>query len=270
MTDAAEPSPAKRSLARLGDQFTRISQQGTTPPWLILAAVALVVGMAIVAGGVVVAEALDELTDTDSMDDGDERIVAWVNDLRRPLLTDAFRAVTVLGDGLLVMVIVIAACIALSARHHLALAVGLVIATAGTGLTTRFAKHLFERDRPPELAYLVDVGGHAFPSGHSAQAAACYGALAVIAAVTSEKRIVQIGAMIGAAAIAIAVGASRVYLGVHWPSDVLAGWLVGLGWVTLLTVAGWNLRSINRPAGWWALPRPPVPAPASATDARHD
>lgn len=267
MTDATEPSAAKRGLPRLGDHFTRMSQSDTTPPWLVLAAMVLVVGSASVVGAVLVAETIDELTDGDSMDDADERIAAWVNDLRHPLLTHAFRAVTILGDPLLVATIVIATCIALIRRHHVALAVGFVLATAGTGLTTRLIKHLIERDRPPELAHLVDAGGYAFPSGHSAQAVACYGALAIIVAVTSGKRNVQTGAMIGAATIALAVGASRLYLGVHWPADVLVGWLVGIGWLTLLTMAGWSLRSINRPAGWWAPPRPQGPKPV---DVRQD
>jgi undecaprenyl-diphosphatase len=80
----------------------------------------------------------------------------------------------------------------------------------------------------------VTAHGLAFPSGHSAQAVALYGALAWLAWELGRPRRTRIWACCAAAGIAFAVGLTRVYLGVHWPTDVVGGWLLGIGWLALL------------------------------------
>lgn len=96
-------------------------------------------------------------------------------------------------------------------------------------------KPLFGRARPDEAGDLVAVGAsHALPSGHAANAAAVFTAIALVASVIWWRK-AQRRAIWTAAAIAILlIGVSRVWLAAHWPSDVAAGWLVGAGWALLL------------------------------------
>jgi undecaprenyl-diphosphatase len=113
----------------------------------------------------------------------------------------------------------------------------MISATAGAGLLVWVAKHLVGRSRPGSAERLVGVTGAAFPSGHAAQSVACWVSLAVVVAWVIRNRFVTVGAPLLALAIALVVGGSRVYLGVHWPSDVIAGWSLGLAWVGSLLAA---------------------------------
>ena len=103
------------------------------------------------------------------------------------------------------------------------------------------AKVLVERVRP-ETGSFIDVGGYAFPSGHATASAALATALIVflLGRIRGTPRTVVV---IGAVVYAGAVGLSRVLLGVHWPTDVVAGWLVGVSWV--LVIARMPARTRN-------------------------
>jgi undecaprenyl-diphosphatase len=104
--------------------------------------------------------------------------------------------------------------------------VALVAAYAATQAIVTLVKVLVERDRPAGSDALAHVGGYAFPSGHSATAVAVYGALALIAVRRLGPR-VRTAAIAVAVLLAVIVGVTRVYLGVHYPTDVLGGWLLG-------------------------------------------
>jgi undecaprenyl-diphosphatase len=87
------------------------------------------------------------------------------------------------------------------------------------------------RPRPPARLHLVNAGGYAFPSGHTTNATIAYGLLAVVLAVSFPRG--RRAFISGAAILAIGVGLSRIYLSVHWATDVAGGWLLGLSWLTL-------------------------------------
>ena len=96
---------------------------------------------------------------------------------------------------------------------------------------------MLRRDRPPVAIQLQHPHGSAFPSGHATQVAATYFALAVVATVLTKAPTRRAATWTIATLIVFLVGVSRVYLGVHWATDVLGGWLLGSVWVAGLTAA---------------------------------
>lgn len=114
-----------------------------------------------------------------------------------------------------------------------------IMLSIGAGTLGGYAlKLFFERLRPH---HLVDAGGlmlnTSFPSGHAMLAALFYLTLGVILARGEPRRWLRLYVLAVAAGLTILVGVSRVYLGVHWPTDVAAGWAVGAGWVALCCLA---------------------------------
>jgi undecaprenyl-diphosphatase len=121
-------------------------------------------------------------------------------------------------------------------------------AAVGATLLDDLLKHLIGRTRP-NFHPLAHAPGSAFPSGHATAAAAFYGALAYILTRGRSPRAAGL-IWIGAAAVILAVAASRVYLGVHWPTDVIGGVLVGASWtaatVTATSVLAYRQKADSR------------------------
>jgi undecaprenyl-diphosphatase len=116
----------------------------------------------------------------------------------------------------------------------------LVGATASGALASVLLKHLFGRPRPDLVPYLSHVYSSSFPSAHSMIAAVVYLTLGSILASVISKLSLKIYVMAVAVLLTVAVGLTRIYLGVHYPTDVLAGWLAGLVWALLCwLVARW-------------------------------
>jgi undecaprenyl-diphosphatase len=151
---------------------------------------------------------------------------------RTAWLTDVMKVVTHLGSGLVLIPtsIVVAAIWLWRCRTWLG---PLLLAAAyiGTGISYNLVKRFTHRDRPPVHLALVHAGGYAFPSGHAAQSAAVWGAVAFLAATTLTRWPQQVAAWTAALLVSAAVGVTRLYLGVHWLSDVLAGWALGSFWL---------------------------------------
>jgi undecaprenyl-diphosphatase len=109
----------------------------------------------------------------------------------------------------------------------------LVSAVAGGELVSGLLKAMFNRSRPDVVAHLVEVQTTSFPSGHAMNSAVVFLTLgALLSRVHSQQR-VRAYILTVAILLTLTIGFSRVYLGVHWPSDVLAGWMVGGVWATL-------------------------------------
>jgi undecaprenyl-diphosphatase len=148
-------------------------------------------------------------------------------------LEEAVRDITALGSGAVLVLVILAVSGFLILRgqyHGLAL---LLAASGGGALLTNVLKGVFERPRPELAAHLVENLSYSFPSGHSLMAAVVYLAVGAMLARMVRPRGHKIYILLVAMALSGLVGASRIYLGVHYPTDVAAGWTIGLAWALL-------------------------------------
>ena len=119
----------------------------------------------------------------------------------------------------------------------------LAAAVLGGTLLETLLKHLFQRARPEVVTHLVDVHTASFPSGHATKSAIVYLTLGALLARASTSKRERVYVLAVAILLTLCIGMSRVYLGVHWPSDVVAGWMVGSAWALLCwMVASWLQR----------------------------
>jgi undecaprenyl-diphosphatase len=143
------------------------------------------------------------------------------------------RDITGLGGGTQLTLLVLTAAGLLIARQAIRTALLLVVATASGGFLVALLKDRFGRPRPTLVDHLVEVHSASFPSGHAANSAIVFLTIATLVARVETTRRERIYTLAIAMLLTLLVGISRVYLGVHWPSDVLAGWLLGAGWAAL-------------------------------------
>ncbi len=197
-----------------------------------------VVAIVLLAAAVVLGLA-DEVREDSLVVDADRRIVETVTQHREDARTGVARAVTALGSGLVIVPVALITTVVLLRWRRWRDAAFLAASVTGTALLVWLGKEVIGRTRPDPLGRLVAAAGPSFPSGHSANAAACYGAIAIIVVVSTRSTPARIAAIALGVGIPLAVGSSRVYLGVHWPSDVVSGWLVAGGW--LLALCGLRL-----------------------------
>ena len=162
----------------------------------------------------------------------DAHVTRWFLDRRSDALTAVMKAVTWLGSSALIVPIALVVVAVLLYRHAWYAAVFLAVCVAGASLLSVIAKHVIDRDRPPEAIRLQHTTTSSFPSGHATQAAATYLALAFVMVAVSRSSRLHIIGWIATGVIVCAVGVSRIYLGVHWATDVIAGWLLGISWST--------------------------------------
>ena len=109
----------------------------------------------------------------------------------------------------------------------------LLLASGGGLILTNILKDVFQRDRPPAVLHAVRAINASFPSGHATLSATVFLTLGALIAHFAERRRVRVYALAAGVILSLLVGCSRVYLGVHWPTDVLAGWCVGSAWALL-------------------------------------
>jgi undecaprenyl-diphosphatase len=109
----------------------------------------------------------------------------------------------------------------------------LIVAVVGGLLISSLLKAGFDRPRPDLVPHGSIVSSRSFPSGHSMLSAVTYLTIGAISARLREDRRVKIYILVMAVLTTMLVGISRVYLGVHWPTDVLAGWTIGAAWALL-------------------------------------
>jgi undecaprenyl-diphosphatase len=141
-----------------------------------------------------------------------------------------FRDLTSLGSPSVLTLVTVVAVGYLWLEHKRGTALFVIIAVAGGAALETLLKLDFARPRPELVSQLVDVHSFSFPSGHATMATITYLTLGVLLAGVQERRRIKFYLLAVSIVLAIIVGISRVYLGVHWPTDVLAGWCLGAAW----------------------------------------
>ncbi|GAA4774888.1 hypothetical protein GCM10023200_04200 [Actinomycetospora chlora] len=191
-----------------------------------------VVGVLVLAAGVVFAlVAADE-----ALAAADSPVLAWAVAHRTPGLTTTAELVSLIGGTVGTGGLAVVAAVVLFARGHRRTAVIWVAGVAAGSLTIRLVKLAVERPRPPVGTRLAVETSASLPSGHSLMAALGLGltaaAVGALAVGSRHERAVRLVAVVVAVVLAGVIGASRVYLGVHWTTDVVAGWLLGAALAT--------------------------------------
>jgi len=153
-----------------------------------------------------------------------------------PPMLQVFAAVTILANTPVLWAIAIFGTVVLLWRREHALACIWIAAIGGNGILTRVLKNVFARDRPLFEHGLFTVHGWSFPSGHSSGAVAAYGALAYVL-IRSTPMAWHLPIVLLGTAIAFTTGCSRIFLQVHYASDVAAGFASGLAWLAVCVIA---------------------------------
>lgn len=183
----------------------------------------------------------------------DERILASLrkaDDPSMPIgptwLEMAAFDITALG-GATVLGLTVAAVVGFLALERLYRnAAFVLVASVGGWVLNNLLKELFARPRPEIVPHLREVASLSFPSGHALTSAVVFLTLGALLMRVAQTRLVKFYCMAVAMLATLLVGATRVYLGVHYPTDVLAGWLIGAAWALFC----WLLaRAVERTAG---------------------
>ncbi len=143
---------------------------------------------------------------------------------------EAVRDVTSLGSTTVLMTISLALAGFLAITGARTTAMLMCISFGGGTVLVRLLKEIFSRARPDLVPHAAQVFSTSFPSGHATMSAITYLTTGVLLGRMHGTRTTKLYILGVAIALTILVGASRVYLGVHWPTDVLAGWCLGAGW----------------------------------------
>ena len=163
----------------------------------------------------------------------DSAIISYVQGLETPALTAIMKVFTFIGSGNAIFVIAIVVMVILYVvLHHRSELVFFAIVVSLSGIFNGMLKDVFQRARP-DLHRLIEIGGYSFPSGHAMGAMTVYGALAFLLwrhTSTHRGRTILI---ILSVIMIFMIGISRVYLGVHYPSDILGGYFASIVWLTI-------------------------------------
>lgn len=225
---------------------------------LALSEIGAVIAMGIVALGALAFMAIaDEALegDTHAFDESILKALREPGDASNPIgptwLADMMADLTALGGIAVLTLLVVGVVFYLLSvgKRGTALLVG---GAVGSGaILSALLKLGFDRPRPDLVAHLSHAYSSSFPSGHAMLSAVTYLTLGVLLARAHERRRTKIIVMTYGVTLTVLIGLSRIYLGVHWPTDVMAGWALGAAWAAVWWLIAWWLQrrgKIEQPA----------------------
>jgi undecaprenyl-diphosphatase len=168
---------------------------------------------------------------------------------RTPVLTEAMVDITALGSPSIISLLTIIGLVTLVIRKDRASALFLAVNVIGATLWMAILKNAIARERPQVIPRLIEISGNSYPSGHTLVSTATYLSIAFLLCKKIRARSSRIIILSFASFIILEVGFSRLYLGVHYPSDVFSGMLFGVSfvlWLTALFETVTHLKDSNK------------------------
>jgi undecaprenyl-diphosphatase len=221
------------------------------PPLRVLIATGAGAMLFAAYGGVV-----DAVADPGPLAAADVPVLRWMIEHRSGPQNSVMITISNLGGTLGMTILTALAVVVLLWRRQVRTAIVVLLAGTGSGPLVSGFKNLNARQRPPAETQLVAEPTYALPSGHALGSMVVIGILAVVVARMLRSTALRVLVVVVAAVVIASIGVSRLYLGVHWLTDVLAGWLLGGAWLVL-----W-VGALAAPAGRWTVPAAHGPAAA--------
>ncbi|MDO4100094.1 phosphatase PAP2 family protein [Clavibacter michiganensis] len=237
-------TPVGRILARVVQRIMRVLGPHAALVITLLVGLVLAFGLAAIA-----AQVYDNVTDADGVAGLDRPLLAFMIGIRTPWLNEAATAYTDVAGVVIMPIIAVVTMLFLAVRRRSWTPIILVLAAGGGSLLLTIAgKDIIDRARP-DLADAVPPyeTSPSFPSGHTLNAVAIAGILAYLLLLRQHRRATRVLSIAVAVVFAVTIGATRVYLGHHWFTDVLAALFLGAAWLALVITAHRLYLTARRP-----------------------
>jgi undecaprenyl-diphosphatase len=252
MAPAAAATPLPR-LSRVRSAVKTMAERlGPRMGIGLLAALIVTVLFAILA---------NEVRDGETQD-FDDAVRMTVYGVASPRATKVLHVVTQLGSPLFLLPVTIVCALTFLHRRRIRGAILLTATMLGVTLLNQILKSIFQRPRPLPFFGLTMPASYSFPSGHSLAAFCFYGALAALVTARLRSRLLRVLVWASAVVIIVAVGFSRLYLGVHYLSDIVGGYATGFVWVLTVASADRVFRRADERQSKAAVAEPPPGGPA--------
>jgi undecaprenyl-diphosphatase len=161
----------------------------------------------------------------------DDAVLTWMGAHQVALLQRSVLEITALGEGSVVIALTLVAALILAVDRHRLAAFLLIIAAYGGLVLNAALKHIFHRPRPHIFTWGATVASSSFPSGHAMNAAVLYLTIALVLTRLEPRWWARLLTLIVAVLLIALICLSRLYLGVHYPTDVIGGLIIGIAWV---------------------------------------
>jgi undecaprenyl-diphosphatase len=162
----------------------------------------------------------------------DDGLLLWLHQYTNPTLDQVMLLFTTLGESVVLTLLLLVASIGLLRFGRWIDVLGLIVAGAGAGIINQLLKVSYQRIRPDLFDGPFELTSYSFPSGHSMGSIVCYGMLAFVIVRLLTRPPYRVCIVVVAALLVIGVGLSRMYFGVHFPTDVIGGFIAGAIWLT--------------------------------------